>query len=98
MADSIVFLGTGGTIAGSASGAQDNLSYTSGRVALGDLLADLPGLPERLAGREMLHEQVFQEDSKDLDPSHWQLLAARVGQHLERPSVGGVVHVVASQD
>ncbi len=91
MADSIVFLGTGGTIAGSASGAQDNLSYTSGRVALGDLLADLPGLPERLAGREMLDEQVFQEDSKDLDPRHWQLLAARVAQHLERPSVGGVV-------
>jgi L-asparaginase/Glu-tRNA(Gln) amidotransferase subunit D len=91
MADSIVFLGTGGTIAGSATSAQDNLSYTSGRVALGDLLAALPGLPERLAEREMLHEQVFQEDSKDLDPSHWQLLAARVGQCLERPSVGGVV-------
>ena len=91
MADSIVFLGTGGTIAGSATSAQDNLSYTSGGVALGDLLAALPGLPERLAEREMLHEQVFQEDSKDLDPSHWQLLAARVGQCLERPSVGGVV-------
>ena len=70
MVDSIVFLGTGGTIAGSASSAQDNLSYTSGRVPLGDLLAALPGLPERLGGHAMLHEQVFQEDSKDLDPGH----------------------------
>jgi len=91
MADSIVYLGTGGTIAGSASSAQDNLSYTSGRVALGDLLAVLPGLPERLAGREMLHEQVFQEDSKDLDSSHWLLLAARVAHYLGIPSVRGVV-------
>ena len=91
MADSIVYLGTGGTIAGSASSAQDNLSYTSGRVALGDLLAVLPGLPERLAGREMLHEQVFQEDSKDLDSSHWQVLAARVAHYLGIPSVRGVV-------
>ena len=91
MADSIVFLGTGGTIAGSASSPQDNLSYTSGRVALGDLLAALPGLPERLGGHAMLHEQVFQEDSKDLDPSHWHILAARVAHHLDSPSVRGVV-------
>ena len=91
MADFIVYLGTGGTIAGSASSAQDNLSYTSGRVALGDLLAGLHGLPERLGAHAMLHEQVFQEDSKDLDPSHWRILAARVAHHLGSPSVRGVV-------
>jgi len=91
MADSIVFLGTGGTIAGSASSAQDNLSYTSGRVALGDLLAALPGLPERLGGHDLRHEQVFQEDSKDLDPGHWQVLGARVAHHLDSPTVRGVV-------
>ena len=91
MADCIVFLGTGGTIAGSASSAQDNLSYTSGRVALGDLLDALPGLAERLGGLDRLHEQVFQEDSKDLDPSHWQALAARVVHHLGSDAVRGVV-------
>jgi len=91
MADCIVFLGTGGTIAGSASSAQDNLSYASGRVALGDLLAALPGLSECLGGCDRLHEQVFQEDSKDLDPSHWQALAARVVHYLGSPSVRGVV-------
>ena len=91
MADSIVYLGTGGTIAGSASSAQDNLSYTSGRVPLGELLEALPGLAERLNGREMRHEQVFQEDSKDLDPGHWQILASRVAHHLSSPDVNGVV-------
>lgn len=91
MVDSIVFLGTGGTIAGSASSAQDNLSYTSGHVPLGDLLAALPGLPERLGGHAMLHEQVFQEDSKDLDPGHWQALGTRVAHYLGSPTVRGVV-------
>jgi len=91
MANSIVFLGTGGTIAGSASSAQDNLSYTSGRVALADLLGGLPGLPERLGGRNVRHEQVFQEDSKDLDPAHWQLLAERVAHYLADTGVDGVI-------
>lgn len=91
MADSIVFLGTGGTIAGSASSAQDNLSYTSGRVPLGELLSGLPGLAERMGGRAMVHEQVFQEDSKDLNPAHWELLASRVVHYLSSPAVTGVV-------
>ncbi len=91
MADSIAFLGTGGTIAGSASSPQDNLSYTSGQVALGDLLTALPGLTERLGGHGRVVEQVFQEDSKDLDPGHWETLAARVAHFLSDTQVRGVV-------
>ena len=65
-----VFLGTGGTIAGSAATAGDNVSYTAAQVGIEALLHD--ALPAK-AG-PCLHwvcEQVAQVDSKDMDFSVW---------------------------
>ena len=91
MAHSIVFLGTGGTIAGVAKQAGDNLSYASGALALADLLRDMPGLAPLLRGHEMVCEQVFQRDSKDLDAGHWAQLSARTAHYLAQPQVAAVL-------
>ena len=91
MAHSIVFLGTGGTIAGVAKQAGDNLSYASGTLALADLLRDMPGLAPLLRGHEMVCEQVFQRDSKDLDAGHWAQLSARTAHYLAQPEVAAVL-------
>ena len=91
MAHSIVFLGTGGTIAGVAKQAGDNLSYASGTLALADLLRDLPGLTPLLRSHEMVCEQVFQRDSKDLDACHWAQLSARTAHYLAQPQVAAVL-------
>lgn len=91
MANSIVFLGTGGTIAGVAKQAGDNLSYASGTLALADLLRDMPGLSPLLGDHAMVCEQVFQRDSKDLDAGHWALLSERVAHFLTQPQVAAVV-------
>lgn len=91
MAHSIVFLGTGGTIAGVAKQAGDNLSYASGTLALADLLRDMPGLAPLLRGHEMVCEQVFQRDSKDLDAGHWAQLSARTAHYLAQPQVAAVL-------
>ena len=70
----LVFLGTGGTIAGAATSADDNVGYTAAQVGIETLLAGMPGLA---AGR-VVCEQVAQVDSKDMDFAVWSALAARV--------------------
>lgn len=85
--DVIVILGTGGTIAGTASNAADNVGYTAGQVAVESLVNAIP----QLAGRRLEAEQVAQLDSKDMDHATWQRLAERVSVHLARTEVRGVV-------
>ena len=87
MPSTIVILGTGGTIAGTASHAQDNIGYTAGRRSVADLLAAVPAL----TGCAVEAEQVAQLDSKDMDAATWQRLAQRVAWHLARPEVLGIV-------
>ncbi len=82
-----VILGTGGTIAGRASRAGDNVGYVAGQVAVSDLVAGLPSL----AGLPLELEQVAQVDSKDMGFAVWQALAVRVAHHLARDDVAGVV-------
>src|SRR5690349_18879100 len=82
-----VLLGTGGTIAGTSARAGDNVGYTAAQLAIGDLLAAVPGL----AGLPLESEQVAQLDSKDMSHAVWQRLAERVAAHLARPEVGGIV-------
>ena len=62
-ASTLVVLGTGGTIAGSAASAADNVSYRSATLPVATLLAalDVP------AGLAVESEQVAQLDSKDMD-------------------------------
>lgn len=83
----VVILGTGGTIAGTASDASDNVGYQAAQLGVAQLIAAIPPL----AQRALEAEQVAQLDSKDMDFSTWRLLAERVAAHLDRPEVAGVV-------
>ena len=85
--DLIVILGTGGTIAGTALDAADNVGYTAAQLGVAQLVAAIP----MLAARRLETEQVAQLDSKDMDFATWQRLAERVATHLARPEVAGIV-------
>ncbi|SFU50222.1 L-asparaginase [Polaromonas sp. YR568] len=84
----IVILGTGGTIAGRAESASDNVGYTAAQVGVDQLVAAIPALAE--AG-PVLTEQVAQIDSKDMGFAVWARLAARVNHFLAQPDVKGIV-------
>jgi L-asparaginase len=83
----IVVLGTGGTIAGRAASAADNLAYRAGEVGVQELLAGLPAA----ADLDLHAEQVAQLDSKDMDFATWCSLAQRCAHWLARSDVAGVV-------
>jgi L-asparaginase len=83
----IVVLGTGGTIAGRAASAADNVGYRAAQLAVADLLQGLPAL----AGLQVEAEQVSQLDSKDMDFAAWATLAQRCGHWLAQDDVAGIV-------
>ena len=83
----IVVLGTGGTIAGTAADAADNLGYSAAQLSAAQLVAAIPAL----AGARIEAEQVAQIDSKDIGYAVWRALAVAVDRHLARPEVGGIV-------
>nr|WP_316639444.1 asparaginase [uncultured Roseateles sp.] len=83
----LVILGTGGTIAGQSVDASDNVGYTAGQIGVAQLVTAVPAL----AGLPLESEQVAQLDSKDMDHATWQQLAQRLAHHLARPEVAGVV-------
>jgi L-asparaginase len=83
----VVVLATGGTIAGTASSATDNVGYRAATLGIDDLLAGLPAA----AGLAIEAEQVAQLDSKDMDAPTWQALGRRAAWHLGRPEVAGLV-------
>jgi L-asparaginase len=85
--ETLVVLGTGGTIAGRARRAADLLGYRAGEVAVDELLHGIP-LP---AGLCVEAEQVAQIDSKDIGPPVWRALLERLRHHLARPGVRGIV-------
>ncbi|MGZ5798952.1 MAG: asparaginase [Caldimonas sp.] len=83
----VVVLGTGGTIAGSAPSADDNVGYAAGTVGVDALVASA-----RHGGAVAVEtEQVAQLDSKDMDVATWLALARRVAHHAGRAEVAGVV-------
>ncbi len=83
----VVVLGTGGTIAGTAASASDNVGYSAAQLGARQLVDAIPAL----AGIPIEVEQVAQIDSKDMGFETWRALAAAVDRHLARPEVGGVV-------
>ncbi|MFL6664760.1 MAG: asparaginase [Rhizobacter sp.] len=83
----VVILGTGGTIAGTASDTTDHVGYTAGQLGVNQLVAAVPAL----AGASLEAEQVAQLDSKDMDFATWRALALRCSHHLARPEVAGIV-------
>ena len=85
----IVILATGGTIAGRAADARDNVAYSAAQVGVDQLLSALPseGVPDvQLAG-----EQVAQVDSKDMSTAVWWSLLLRCRFWLDDPQVCGIV-------
>ncbi|MFZ3141884.1 asparaginase [Polaromonas sp.] len=84
----LVILGTGGTIAGRALNASDNIGYTAAQVGIDQLLAAIPALAE--CG-PFITEQVAQIDSKDMSFAVWAQLAVRVNYFLTRDDVQGIV-------
>ncbi|MET0334311.1 MAG: asparaginase [Rhizobacter sp.] len=83
----VVVLGTGGTIAGTAVSADDNVGYAAAQIGVDQLVRAVPAL----AGLPLECEQVAQLDSKDMGFAVWRALAVRVAHHLARDEVSGVV-------
>ena len=87
----IVFLGTGGTIAGTASNGLDHTGYKAAQVGVYELLAALPNLKDGVAAEHYVVEQVAQLDSKDMGFDVWVKLALRVAHFLAQQDVQGIV-------
>lgn len=83
----IAVLATGGTIAGKAATAGDNVGYTAAQLAIADLLASIPALK----GLPLVAEQVAQIDSKDMGFPVWRDLALRCAHWLAQADVAGLV-------
>ena len=91
MGKKIVFLGTGGTIAGTSPSESDNVGYKAAQVGIERLLASSPALQSALDGFGIDTEQVLQVNSKDMTLPDWQHLLARVLHHLGQEEVFGIV-------
>lgn len=87
VAETVVILGTGGTIAGTAARPQDTLGYRAAQLPIADLVAAVPAL----AGLPLETEQLAQVDSKDMDAEVWGRLLVAVERQLQRPEVQGLV-------
>jgi len=87
----LVLLGMGGTIAGTAKVAGDNVGYTAGQVPVAQLLEAVPTVSGLLKRGAIVAEQVCQIDSKDLVDGDWFALTARVVHHLAQDDVQSIV-------
>ena len=87
----IVVLATGGTIAGLASNVLRPQQYQAGRVPVASLVSAIPRDFLDQHRISISAEQIAQIDSKDMQESVWQALAARLWHHLNQPEVDGVV-------
>ncbi len=83
-----MILATGGTIAGKANSASDNLRYTAAQFGVEQLVEAVPALA---AADNLVLEQIAQIDSKDMSFGVWTHLALRVKHFLARSDVAGVV-------
>ncbi len=84
----IALIATGGTIAGAAASAAHTTDYQVGGVGAEQLVAAVPQLGE-VAELEVM--QLFNIDSKDLQPTQWLQLAQVTRALLARPDIKGVV-------
>ena len=84
----IVILATGGTIAGKAGSASDNIGYAAAQVGVKQLVEAIPALA---AADNLVLEQIAQIDSKDMSFAVWAQLASKVRHFLARSDVAGLV-------
>jgi L-asparaginase len=87
LAPRVLLLATGGTIAGQAASATDNVGYTAGQRTAAELVAAVPAL----ADVPLALEQVAQRDSKDMDADVWWALSRSIRRAEKDASVCGVV-------
>lgn len=87
----VLVLGTGGTIAGTAPEGAPNTQYVAAQLSVAELLAGVPELTAAARGAVIETEQVAQIDSKDMSWAVWRHLLARLRHHLARAEVLGVV-------
>lgn len=87
MQNTVVILGTGGTIAGVAPEGADDLGYQAAQLGIDALVKAVPELRDV----PLETEQVAQVDSKDMTNAVWQTLTQRVLHHLLRDDVQGIV-------
>ncbi len=87
----VVVLGTGGTIAGTATSSADHTGYTAAQISVAQLLQVVPGLEQALGGHALHSEQVAQLDSKDMDFATMARLAARCLHWMAQDDVAGIV-------
>lgn len=83
----IIVLATGGTLAGRARSAYDNIGYTAAQIGIDELLVAIPSLH----GMPLLSEQVAQIDSKDMDVAVWVRLLRRCAHWLGQADVQALV-------
>jgi len=86
-AGTIVVVGTGGTIAGTAARPDDHVGYRAGQLGAQALVAAVPALARRAIEAETL----AQLDSCDMDHGTWCALLERARVLLARPDVAGLV-------
>jgi L-asparaginase len=84
---SVVILGTGGTIAGTGSDPARSWQYRAAQLSVAQLVEAVPAL----AGVSLEAVQVAQIDSKDMRWPVWQALGRALQTHLARDDVAGVV-------
>ena len=69
----------------------DNVGYKAGEVAIGELLANIPGMQAALQGHELVAQQVAQIDSRDMGFDVWRALAMGCRDAMADPEVRGIV-------
>jgi len=82
----LLLIASGGTIAGRAASAQDNVGYRT-ELGVADLVAAVPAL----AGVSLRAVQLAQLDSKDMSHAVWQAMVRLLARELARDDVTGVV-------
>jgi len=87
LAQKIVVLGTGGTIAGEAASPEDGVGYQAALRSVEQLLSALP----RPNASAVVSEQVAQVDSKSMGFGVWQALLQRCVYWLAQADVCGIV-------
>lgn len=87
----VLILGTGGTIAGRAQVAGDNVGYKAGEVPIEALLAPLQSAAPWVSQWQWESRQVAQLDSKDMDTATWCALALAAQAGIDDPAVTAVV-------
>ena len=83
----VLILGTGGTIAGTASDPARSWAYRAAQLSVEQLVAAVP----ELAGQPLSTRQVAQVDSKDMGWRTWQALGLAIEDALSDEGVAAIV-------